>query len=232
MINQYAKSTGFTLLEILIAMFIFSVVISTIFGTFNAIISKTDAIKNGMGDYEIARTCLNRIYGDLTAIYISTRPIYKKPGFDDPPDPYRFEGTEDFVGSKNFSQLRFSSTDHLPMGGSIENGIAEIVYYVEEVGYPDSSYILKRSDTIYTYDKDYEFEKKDSDPVLCEGVEEFSLVYFDQEGNEFETWDSESDNYKFATPNTVAINLKINNGQETFTFYTNVLLPVFREKFE
>jgi general secretion pathway protein J len=232
MIKIKQSCSGFTLLEILLAIFIFSIVISTIFGTFNAIVSKTDAIKSGMGDYEMARACLFRIQSDLSAIYINDKPLYKKPDFNDPPDPYRFEGKEEFLGTKNFAQLRFSSNEHLPMGNNIENGIAEIVYYVKEVGYPDSEFLLKRSDTLYVYDEDYEFEEKDSDPVLCENIETFSIIYFDDEGNEFETWDSESDNTKYATPNAVGINLSIKSGEETYSFYTKIILNVFREKLE
>ena len=68
--KKAVNNTGFTLMEILIAMFIFAIVMTTIFGTFNGVISRTEAIKNGMGGFEMARTCLNRISTDLNAIYI------------------------------------------------------------------------------------------------------------------------------------------------------------------
>ncbi|MEZ4550728.1 MAG: prepilin-type N-terminal cleavage/methylation domain-containing protein [Desulfobacterales bacterium] len=70
---------GFTLLEILIAVFIFSVVMSLIFSTFNAVISRTDAIKNGMDGHEMARTCMGPITADLSAIYIEQKPLYQPP---------------------------------------------------------------------------------------------------------------------------------------------------------
>ncbi|MBC2715525.1 MAG: prepilin-type N-terminal cleavage/methylation domain-containing protein [Desulfobacteraceae bacterium] len=232
MIFSAGKYNGFTLIEILIAVFIFSVVMSTIFGTFNAVISRTDAIKNGMGGYEMARTCLNRIALDLNAIYIDQKPLYHPPDFDDPPDPYRFVGKETFAGNKNFSQLRFASTDHLSMTRNAENGIAEIVYYVKEQGYPESEFVLKRSDTLYPYDEDYEFEEKDSDPLLCEDIEEFSIIYFDKEGNEYEKWDSESDFLKYATPRALKVKLKIKSIDSSYTFDTKIALPVYRQKFE
>ncbi len=226
------KNSGFTLLEILIAIFIFAIVMSTIFGTFNGVISRTDAIKNGMGGYEMARTCLNRISSDLNAIYVEQKPLYSPPDFDDPPDPYRVVGKETFAGNKNFSQLRFASSDHLPMTTNAEKGIAEIVYYVVEQGYPESEYVLKRSDVVYPYDEDYEFEEKDSDPVLCEDIDEFSILYFDKDENEYEKWDSESDFLKYATPYALKIKLKIISPDGSYTFDTKIALPVFRKASE
>lgn len=225
---------GFTLLEILIAIFIFSVVITTIFSTFNAVISQTEAIKNGTGDYEMARTCLNRMVSDLNAIYVDQKPLYKPPDIDDKPDPYAFTSKETFIGGKSFSQLRFASTEHLSMTGKIEKGIAEIIYYVQEVNHPDNGteYVLKRSDTLYPDPDADEFEPKDSDPVLCEKVAELKFVFFDADGNPLEQWDSDSDEVKYATPSAVEISLKITNGSENYSFVTKTRLPVYREKFE
>lgn len=225
---------GFTLLEILIAVFIFSVVMSLIFSTFNAVISRTDAIKNGMDGYEMARTCMDRITADLSAIYIEQKPLYQPPDFDDPPDPYGVFGKVTFAGNKSFSWLRFASFEHLPMTRQPEKGISEIVYYVKEEGYPESEYVLKRSDVIHPYDEDYVFEEKDSDPVLCRDIEEFVLVFYDKDGNERETWDSDSDFLKYSTPYAIDIKLTLKSGQGegTYAFYTKINLPVVREKSE
>ena len=224
--------SGFTLLEILIAIFIFAIIISTVYGSFNAVISRTEAIKDGVGAFEMARTCLNRIMSDLNGLYVELKPLYHPPDYDDPPDPYRFVGKETFEGVKTFSQLRFASSEHLSMSRKAEKGIAEIVYYVQERGYPETEYILKRADFLYPDDEDYEFEEKDSDPVLCEGLEELSFVYFDEDGDEYETWDSDSNSNKYATPRAIEITLKINYNSEIHTFYTKLNLPVYREKSE
>jgi len=158
--------------------------------------------------------------------------LYHPPDFDDPPDPYRLVGKETFAGNKNFSQLRFASTDHLSMTKNTENGIAEIVYYVVEQGYPETEFVLKRSDVIYPYAEDYEFEEKDSDPVLCEDIEEFSIIFFDKDENEYEKWDSDSDFLKYATPRAIKIKLKIKSSEGSYAFETKVALQVFRESFE
>lgn len=224
---------GFTLLEVLIAIFIFGVVAATIYGSFNAVASKNHAITQGMDVYQTAQIALNRMSMDLKTLYIDMPPIFKIPDYNDPPDPYRFVGKMEFVGTKSFPRLRFASVSHLPMGSDRQNGIAEIVYYIEdrgEGGEPD--YVLKRADHIYPYDQKEKarFEDAPSDPILCESVSEFKLTYYDQDGETHEQWDSDDDFYKYATPKAVDIVLKLKRQSETYTFHTRVSLPIYREE--
>jgi general secretion pathway protein J len=226
------KSGGFTLLEILVAIMIFAVIITTVYQSLRAVLSKNEAINHGADIFEMGRTCLNRMVLDLTGLYVESRPLFKPPGFTDPPDPYRFAGEASYVGAKNFSRLRFASTAHLPMAGSTEKGIAEIVYYVKETEDPESAYVLKRADTICPYDEDYRFEEKDSDPILCRQVEGFTLIYFDAEGEAHEEWDSDTDGQDYATPRMVEIRLQLKQNTEIHSFYTKMELPVYRESTE
>ncbi len=224
---------GFTLLEVLIAIFIFAVVAATIYGSFNAVASKNHAITRGMDVYESAQTALNRMTMDLKTLYIELPPMFKKPDYNAPPDPYRFVGEEQFVGTQSFPRLRFASASHLPMGDERQKGIAEIIYYVEnrgEGGEPD--YVLKRADHIYPYDqKEKErFEDSELDPVLCESVSEIKITYYDPAGEAQEQWDSQSDFIKYATPRAVEIELTLKQQSETYTFRTRVALPVYREE--
>jgi hypothetical protein len=94
--------------------------------------------------------------------------------------------------------------------------------------------VLKRSDVLNPYDEDYVFEEKKNDPVLCKDVEEFTVVYYDKDGNERETWDSDSDFLKYSTPYALDIKLKIKSGQGdgTYAFEAKIALPVVREKTE
>ncbi len=223
------NTVGFTLLEILLAVTIFAVVITTVYGALRAVLSKNEAIRQGSDIYEMARICLNRIVFDLTSVYVESPPLYKPPGFTEPPDPYCFVGEESYVGAKKFSRLRFASTAHLPMAGRPEKGIAEIVYYVKEREEPQSDCVLKRADALCSYDEKYRFEEKDTDPVLCEQVEDFSLTYFDEEGEAYEKWDSDSDGYQYATPRSVEVKLTIGQNSQARSFYTRVTLPVYRE---
>ena len=67
-------SPGFTLLEILIAIFIFAIIITTIFASYRIVFSNTDTINKDITSYEMARNCLNRMIMDLQSVHVSLPP--------------------------------------------------------------------------------------------------------------------------------------------------------------
>ena len=222
-----AAAGGFTLMEILLAFLILGIVITTILASFNAVFSTTDTLENSARYYDMAKSCLNRMTLDLGALYISQPPIYKKPEFDDPPDPYRIVGATSETGGTSFANLRFASNAHIPFNGSTKSGVAEIVYYVQ--GDSDGQRVLRRRDHLYPYP---EFEENNGDPVLSEDVKSLAFKYFDDEGEEFEEWDSDSDEYDHATPAAISIRLEIGNESLSYMFETTVRLAVRRKKIE
>ncbi|MBN1932900.1 MAG: prepilin-type N-terminal cleavage/methylation domain-containing protein [Desulfobacterales bacterium] len=216
---------GFTLLEILIAIFIFAVVITTIFGSYHSIFNKNEAITETIRTYETAKNCLSRMIFDLQSIYVPLKPQYRPPGFNDPPYPYRIIGDTYDAGNTSFSRLRFTSFAHIPFGKSPQTGIAEIVYYVQTED--DDRLVLRRSDKMYPYEL---FEEKRSDPLLCRNIKSLTFKYYDQEGIEYDNWDSESSDFKYATPKAIAIELEIGEDSDSMFFKMIVALPAYRKK--
>lgn len=235
--KKQETSAGFTLLEILLAIFIFGIIMATIFGSFGYVFSSAETINNGLDSYEIASNCLNRMVADLKSIYISQHPEYSISRPNDPPNAYRFFGDISSAGEASFSRLRFASFAHLPLEKSTQDGIAEIVYYVQHTTeYDDKdNYILRRADSLYPYDRyDGEnFEEKSTDPALCENVKSLEFVYYDHEEKEYDQWNSESDEFKYATPRAIKIKLEIGEIEEdspSLFFETMVDFTVFREE--
>ena len=228
-IERFSKvsSCGFTLIEILVAIFIFAVVITTIFGSYNTVFSNVEKINASITDYEMAKNCLCRMIIDLKSIHVSLPPEYSPPGFDDPPDNYRIVGDTSYSGNNSFSRLRFTSLAHLSFGNKINEGIAEIIYYVQATD--DRHYALKRADSLYPYKP---FEEKGNDPVLCEDLISMSLKYYDHEGTECEIWNSESETFGYASPRAIGIKLEVGDDSVSQIFETMVALPVYREKIE
>ncbi len=224
--------SGFTLLELLIAIVMFAVVATIVYSTFNAVLSRNKEIAEGSDVFDMAKNCLGRMSIDLTAAYVEPFPLYKPPGTGSPPDPYRFFGEQSFAGGKTFSRLRFVSTDHLPITDPTDSDLAEIRYYVTQGSDPDAGGILRRADTAYPYNIDDNRQKSENDPILCTGVEAFTLTYYDANGNPHDTWDSDSDFDKNATPRAVAIHLEIKSKTGTRSFYTRVNFPVYRDSKE
>jgi len=224
--NQQPDS-GFTLIEILIAIFIFSIIVTTIFGSYNSVFTSAEAINQGVKSYEMARNCLNRMIFDLQSIHLSLPPHYVPPDFNGLPDPYRIVGDTNNVQTIAFPKLRFTSTAHVSFGGKVASGIAEIVYYVQATN--DGNYLLRRADNLYPYQP---FEENASDPVLCENLKSLTFNYYDREGTEYDMWDSDAEDFVYATPAAIGIKLELTGGTDSLWFKTMVTLPVYRKKKE
>ncbi len=225
---KHSQKTGFTLLEIMISIFIFSIIITTIFASYRSVFFSTDKINAGLELYGMSGSCLNRISLDLSGIAITQVPEYAKPELDSTPDPYRVVGDQSDLSGADFPRLRLASRSHVPLDGSAHESVAEIVYYVSED--EEGSYRLRRSDQLYPYETPQE---QAGDPVLCEKLKSLVFTYFDHEGETHDTWDSESKEIDYATPKSINIRMEV--GEEdavSMVFETMVMLPVVREALE
>jgi general secretion pathway protein J len=218
---------GFTLMEVLVATAILAVVVTAILASFNSVFSTTEALDESSDIYEMAKNCLKRMVFDLESIHIAQRPMYKPPELDQPPDPYRIVATTKDIGGTGFAQIRFASKAHVRLEQSPREGIAEIIYYVQSKD--EGHLVLKRADNLYPFP---DFKEKGSDPVLSKYVKSLAFKFYDQEGSEYDVWDSDSDEFGYATPKVIAIRLELANKSASQTFETRVLLPLLREKAE
>ncbi|MGD9241301.1 MAG: prepilin-type N-terminal cleavage/methylation domain-containing protein [Desulfobacterales bacterium] len=225
--SRQAAATGFTLMEVLVAITILAIVVTTILASFNSVFSTTEVLDENADLYAMAKNCMQRMVLDLESIHIAQRPIYKPPELDQPPDPYRIVATTEDVGGTGFAQIRFASRAHVGLENSPREGIAEIIYYVQSRD--DGHLALKRADNLYPYP---DFEENGSDPVLSKYVKSLAFKFYDPEGLEYDVWDSDSDEFGYATPKAIAIRLELANKSATQTFETRVLLPLLREKTE
>jgi general secretion pathway protein J len=220
------NSRGFTLIEILTAIFILAIVVSLVLGAFDAIFSNADRVNVASDLNEMGAAALDRMSTDLKAIHVMPYPRYKPPQLlDDEPDIYRVEGKTSNVGGHTFAWLRFTSMAHLPLNHDADEGVAEIVYYVQET--PGNDYIIRRADHLYPYP---EFEERETDPELCEQVRDFTLTFFDADGTEYEEWDSESDDMEYGTPRAIKVKLALGDETAPDVFTTEIALPVYRYK--
>lgn len=219
------KDRGFTLLEILIAIFIFAIIVTTIFVSTSALLSGNETTDQGTAVYEMAKSCLDRMMVDLESIHLSLAPGYSAPGLGDPPELYRIVGEMFDVQGVEFPRLRFTSLAHVSFGEKRQKGIAEIVYYVQATD--AGHYVLKRADNLYPYP---EFEEKAKDPILCMDLKSLVFKYYDQEGTAYDLWDSDNDDFSFSTPRAIGIKIELARGPGSQSFETMVTLPVYREE--
>lgn len=219
-----ALSRGFTLLEIITAVFILAVVVSLVVGTFDGIYEGADRINMGTDLHEMGNACLDRMSKDLQSVHVASYPRYRPPDIDDDPEIYHFKGEKRSTGGQSFGWLRFTSMAHLPFNQQAQEGIAEIVYYVQQTD--DSAYILRRADKLYPYPE--QFEESDTDPIMCEHLLGLEIVYFDAAGREYDEWDSESDDMANSTPRAVGITIKVGTEELSHVFHSRITLPTYR----
>jgi general secretion pathway protein J len=220
------NSGGFTLIEILTAVFVLSVMVSLVLGSFGSLFDDADHVNMGTDLHEMGNACMDRISNDLKSIHVSSYPRYRPPDIDDDPELYHIKGETRNVGGDYFTWLRFTSAAHLPFNQSATEGIAEIVYYAQQT--PENEIILRRADNLYPYPE--EFEENETDPVMCEQVRKFELVYYDNEGDEHELWDSESDDMEYSTPRAIGLKLVVGTEENSYAFTSRTTLPAYRYK--
>lgn len=220
---------GFTLIEILVAIVIFAILISAVFGAFFSIENSAQALRYDDAYYESARAALTRMTEDLRSLYVTRPPLYHPPGFNTPPDPYRLVAqAAPGMAGEGFTTLRFTSLAHVALNGNLAGGVAQILYYVQPDG-NTGRYTLRRADHLWPY-PDSSDEENGNDPVLCKNLKGLSFTFYTADGQSRDTWNSESEDLGYATPTAVAVKLKVGDKSHTVTLQTMVMLPVYREE--
>jgi general secretion pathway protein J len=234
--TRTARQAGFTLVEVLVAVTIFGMVITTLLVTFNAVITRVDPVTAAMDQRQAAVTAMDRITADLGALHLATGPAYRLPDMEKEetgPDPFRFVSDTLFVQGERFSRLRFASFEHLDLTGTRPGRIGVIQYYVTEAD--EGGRELRRSDTGLRFHDPVapDFSAADPrDPVLCERVLEFETLFMDWAGETRDTWHSDAPESGFSTPRGVIIRLRAGDEHRSEHLETTLVLPLFRKPLE
>jgi prepilin-type N-terminal cleavage/methylation domain-containing protein len=171
--ERIQRCHGFTLAELLIAILILSLVLSLTYAAFNTTFTSVDSGDASSRFGERARITLERISEDLQSFYGGEN------GF--------FQGESESFAMGRADLLSFTSRAHLRFNREQQaRGVTAITYTVEEVG--DSGELrLYRNDAPVLPGVEAEEEKGF---LLCEGLREMAFTYVDEEGGEFDRWDS------------------------------------------
>lgn len=218
-------SRGFTLLEILIAIFMLALVVSAVFGAFSGtfkVVNETEAQEE---IYATARVALERISEDLASVYGGGLSNEEKFTADANRQRPLFVGEDHQLNEQSADTLRFLSWAHLAFkAGRQPGGPAQINYYTryrEETG----DLALYRSDTL-----DY-LEAPEADQgglLLCEGLKWLDFIYYDKEGGAHKSWDTTEGGGKTVLPSRVEITVGFENTldpEKPMQFMTGVALP-------
>ncbi len=213
------SATGFTFVEVVIAILIFSLVITTLFSSFQAFLRSSDAVKESITRTEKISAVFKRMHRDIEEIYMVQPPRYKKPVFNSEPDPFRLTGSENIVGGQTVSSVVFSSSAHAKIGMDQRNGVAQIFYYTKEND--NNTLDLFRGDILPPFAREPD---GCGDPVLCTDISGFELLYTDNDGEQHRYWDSDSDEFVYAFPASIEIRIVLGSGDREQVFETAISL--------
>jgi general secretion pathway protein J len=216
---------GFTLVEILVAIFIFGVVLSTIYSSYvgtSRIVSETEYQAE---IYSMARITLDRMHEDLESVHVPQNPVPSESEEEDVMSA-DFVGKDADIDGRDADSLRFLSTAHIVFSEEDRpSGTAEIEYYVKQ-SEEEGHFILYRSDTP-------ELEERPDEGtgglVLCEKLLSIDFTYYDAEGEEYDNWDSTAEAFEGKIPSLVSISLELENRRDEeapYKFLTTVYIPM------
>jgi general secretion pathway protein J len=201
------SQTGFTLLEVLLAMTIFALIGTILYGAFS--------IGHGAVEKSQASFTHNqklRSFADLLGSYVRSAYPYR-PSVQDP--------TIFFIGEED--ELTFVSSFSLAMGG---RGMAKVRLFWESNGEKDGGVLRLEEETPVRVQTEEGSEGHTNGMVIREGVREFRIYYLDPKSEDEkweERWDAKERN---ALPRAVRLNYRAEERREVqwiFPVMINVL---------
>ncbi len=176
-IKRQKMGAGFTLLELMIAIFIFVIVLAAVYGAY---VMTTKAIDTAETQADIntkARIAMHRITTDLKGFYIGEGGV--------------LEGKRGQESENRADSLNFTSTAHLTFSDKeLPAGLA-LIRYSTSLDPESGDLQLFRLDVPYRpgyLEKDYSGQKGD---LLCDGLRWVQFSYFDRTGNEMDRWQTD-----------------------------------------
>ncbi len=215
------RDRGFTLVELLFAIFIFSIVISLVYGSYRATFHIVNGSEAQLDMSHRARVVMHRISEDLHSIVAG------------PGGVLRGE-TNEYSGVRG-DTLSFVSSAHLVLKKSDTRSGHTLIHYSVEVDEDSNLLNLYRSDTLLLPGID-SLGDEPQKHLLCRGLQELRFTYVNEEGSENDEWSSnegdvENENGEQEVPflpNLMYVELRFaesNESENTTVFKTGIALP-------
>ena len=213
---------GFTLLEILLAIFILATVLSTVFASYTGTLRMVSETESQAETYQMARIAFERILEDLESFYLPEQSETSEIGEEE--QPFEFTHTS----------LRFPSRAHVVFGEEDQSwGATEISYEVTE-GDEEEGMILYRREKPQ-WGEEEPSEEGEGELPLCDKLWPEDPVRFevlDAEGEEMDKWDPTSEDQVPTRVNIALQFINPSNPETPLKFATSVALHISKEEQE
>ena len=223
---------GFTLLEILLAMSIFAIVLSTLYTAYTGTFRNVDETESQADIYRMARIALERIAEDLESAYIPPWAVGPETE-GETKQAAPFVGETAQISDRSADTLLFLSRAHLVFDEEeVDTTVARISYDVRQSEEDEEIFLLYRSDTPGFEEGP---EQGTGGLILCDGLHAVNFTYYDDEGRGYDRWDSTNEEFKDRLPVMVSIVLEFvdkRNPEAPLKFVSGVVLPMAQEGYE
>ena len=162
-LNQIKKKVGFTLMEILIAIFILGIVMATILGTFTGIIGSSTHAEKRVDLYQTGRAVMDLISADIRGIFKMS--AEKEGSF--------FMGTTETIEGKSMSRMDFVTTNSLSIGLKKNPFLSEVGYHIKKDLKEDTYSLWRRSQS----PPEYPYAEGGREVPICRIIENFKLEF-------------------------------------------------------
>ena len=215
-------SSGFTLLEILIAIAILALVVSSLYGAYSGTIETTEKVESLRDIDQTARLALMQMADDFKSFY------YRKAESNEEDSPFGFSGGMEAEGEEE-TVVEFASTSHLGFDLNFPSLRINRVRYTltKELG-NEQHHKLVRIEIPFA---DLPGEREEITLELADSVESLVLTYQNKDGQSFSQWDTKARETEGLPPRLVNIQLKM-AGDKSRVFTAIVALPVWEEEEE
>lgn len=222
------RQRGFTLIEILIAVLILGVVLTTVYASYTGAFRLIADTKADGELYGMARASLERMTRDLEAC------VPWKGAFT-------FVSKSHYLQGGDFTSLTFRSASHIAFSQEeTAGGVAVIDYVIEEMDESEGGCdgdvprfaLYRRESPGGTAEPG---GKPSPKYLLCDNIADLKYIFYDDKGGEHESWDSEGggEREKKKAPTIIEMRMHLINGKNptnSYPFMTRVRLPVFAVK--
>jgi prepilin-type N-terminal cleavage/methylation domain-containing protein len=215
---------GFTLLEILLAFFIFSILFITIYTSYSGTFKTINLTENRMELYRKAAIALERISEDLQASYITILP---PDSLEEPSVNTRFLGEDNNMNGEEADSLNFFSIVAPLFSKEAEAATTGLfISYSVIQGREEEELMLLRSEQSEFIAETEEREGM----VLSDGLKAVNFIFYDDDGNTHDQWDSDSEEFKGSLPRMVTVELEFvnyENPEAPLKVMTSVAMQVY-----